>query len=100
MRTIATFRLISTIILSLMLLSAGIASKRTTGANQFGLDFYTSSLNRMSITAAGRIGIGTNAPAAKLDIQAGANNDGTADQMALAFQYNAGGFRHSALTQS
>lgn len=46
----------------------GIASKRTTGVNQFGLDFYTNTTLRMSITQAGNVGIGTNNPASKLDI--------------------------------
>jgi hypothetical protein len=72
----------------------GIASRRTAGTNQFGLDFYTSAINRMSITGAGRIGLGTNAPLAKLDIQAGANGDGTSDPVAIAFQHGSGGFRH------
>ncbi|HEY3243123.1 MAG TPA: hypothetical protein VGM03_07205, partial [Phycisphaerae bacterium] len=35
-----------------------IASKRTTGGNQFGLDFYTASANRMSISVSGNVGIG------------------------------------------
>jgi hypothetical protein len=46
----------------------GIASKRTAGGNQFGLDFYTSSANRMSIGPNGRVGIGTTTPVAKLDV--------------------------------
>jgi hypothetical protein len=40
----------------------GIASKRTAGGNQYGLDFYTNFTNRMSITNAGNVGIGTTAP--------------------------------------
>ncbi len=46
----------------------GIASKRTTGGNQYGLDFYTASANRMSIGKDGRVGIGTTTPGAKLDV--------------------------------
>jgi hypothetical protein len=46
----------------------GIASKRTAGGNQFGLDFYTGFANRMSITSDGKVGIGTNSPTATLDI--------------------------------
>jgi hypothetical protein len=46
----------------------GIASKRTSGGNQFGLDLYTSFLNRLSITNAGNIGIGTSDPGARLHI--------------------------------
>lgn len=40
----------------------GIASARTAVANQFGIDFYTNSANRMSITNRGWVGIGTTRP--------------------------------------
>ena len=46
----------------------GIASKRTSTGNQWGLDFFTQSQNRMSITNAGNIGIGTSAPTQKLQV--------------------------------
>jgi hypothetical protein len=46
----------------------GIGSKRSAGGNLFGLDFYTASANRMSITNAGNVGIGTTTPLATLDI--------------------------------
>jgi hypothetical protein len=46
----------------------GIASNRNPGANQWGLDFYTKFLPRMSITQGGNVGIGTRSPAADLDI--------------------------------
>lgn len=45
-----------------------IGSKRTAGGNQFGLDFYTTSTNRMSITTGGNVGIGTSTPSALLDV--------------------------------
>lgn len=45
-----------------------IASKRTAGGNQFGLDFYTAYTNRMAIAANGNVGIGTTSPANKLDV--------------------------------
>lgn len=45
-----------------------IASKRTATGNQWGLDFYTGASNRMSITNAGSVGIGTSSPLQTLDI--------------------------------
>ena len=45
-----------------------IGSKRTATGNQYGLDFYTTSTNRMAITSAGNVGIGTAAPAAGLHV--------------------------------
>jgi hypothetical protein len=47
----------------------GIGSKRSAGGNAYGLDFYTSSVNRLAITNSGNIGVGTTAPSAKLDVQ-------------------------------
>jgi len=47
----------------------GIASNRTdNGDNYVGLDFYTWSQKRMSITLGGNVGIGTTNPQAKLDV--------------------------------
>jgi len=46
----------------------GIASKRTSGGNQFGLDFFTGSQRRISITNGGNVGIGTTAPSFRLHI--------------------------------
>ena len=48
----------------------GIASKRTAGGNQWGLDFYTFSTPRLSITKDGNVsvGLGNSLPAAKLDV--------------------------------
>ena len=49
----------------------GIASNRanaTAGSNQFGLDFYTSSTRRLSITNAGSVGIGSTNPSAPLQV--------------------------------
>jgi hypothetical protein len=46
----------------------GIASQRTSGGNQYGLDFYTASSNRMSITSNGNVGIGTSTPTRKLEV--------------------------------
>ena len=52
----------------------GIASKRTSGGNQFDLDFYTAYLNRMTILNNGDVGIGTTNPDALLSV------NGTADK--------------------
>jgi hypothetical protein len=47
----------------------GIGSARTVGTlNRFGLDFYTEHDVQMSITHGGRVGIGTNTPQNKLDV--------------------------------
>ena len=46
----------------------GIASKRSSGGNQSGLDFYTSSAARMSITNGGNVGIGTSSPGQALEV--------------------------------
>jgi hypothetical protein len=46
----------------------GLASKRNSGGNQYGLDFYTSAINRLSITGGGNVGIGTSAPGQLLEL--------------------------------
>ena len=46
----------------------GLASKRTGGGNQYGLDFYTGYQSRVSISNDGRVGIGTTSPADVLQI--------------------------------
>lgn len=46
----------------------GIASERVAGANQYGLDFYTSSNNRMSIANNGLVGINTDTPSQQLEV--------------------------------
>jgi hypothetical protein len=65
----------------------GIASKRTDGGNQWGLDFYTGSAARMSITNSGKVGIGTTLPEAPLHIKGNANvlNLEGSDHAYLAF---------------
>jgi len=51
----------------------GIGSKRSAGANQFGLDFYTDNTLRMTVGNNGNIGVGTNNPQGLLEIKAGNN---------------------------
>jgi hypothetical protein len=48
--------------------SVGIRSSYNSGNNQASLDFYTEDTERMRIDASGHVGIGTAAPAYKLDI--------------------------------
>jgi hypothetical protein len=52
-----------------------IGSKRTAGTNQYGLDFYTQSVLRMTINNIGQVGIGTNQPQQSLSIAGGMNID-------------------------
>ena len=53
----------------------GIASKRTAGGNQWGLDFFTSGQSRLSINNNGNVGIGTINPISRLDLAGGNNWD-------------------------
>lgn len=46
----------------------GIASRRSAGGNGFGLDLYTASTARLSITNAGLVGIATIAPTHRLHV--------------------------------
>jgi hypothetical protein len=46
----------------------GIASKRTAGAGQWGLDFYTAFINRMTIANNGNVGIGTGSPQTRFHV--------------------------------
>ena len=49
----------------------GIASRRSGGGNQFGLDFYTGFAVRMSITQPGRVGLGVTLPDSQLQLSGG-----------------------------
>jgi len=68
----------------------GIASKRNSGGNQWGLDFYTNHLNRIAITNGGFVGIGTTIPQKQLSIANGMNIDQS--------NQNAGGINLGTLT--
>jgi len=46
----------------------GIGSERVPGVNQYGLDFYTSSSDRMSIANNGFVGINTTSPSERLEV--------------------------------
>lgn len=49
----------------------GIASKRTATGNQYGLDFYTNSTVRLSITNAGAVSIGSSSAPGSLTVNGG-----------------------------
>jgi hypothetical protein len=53
-----------------------IGSRRTAGTNQYGLDFYTGGINRMTITYAGTLAIGTITPEASALVDMNSNNKG------------------------
>lgn len=53
-----------------------IGSRRTAGPNQYGLDFYTNSTARMSITNGGYVGFGLFSPAYRIDMPNLGNADG------------------------
>lgn len=54
----------------------GVASRRTAGANQYGLDFFTNWTPRMSITNGGYVGIGLTNPAFRIELPNIGNTDG------------------------
>ncbi len=71
----------------------GIASKRTAGGNQYGLDFYTSFANRMSILQNGYVGIGTTTPSNALDVVGTVQADTLATHGTNAFEVLVNGSR-------
>lgn len=54
----------------------GVASQRTSGTDQYSLDFYTEYANRMTIMQNGWVGINTGNPAAQLDVEGGTRVSG------------------------
>ena len=48
----------------------------------------------LAISSSGNVGIGTTTPAARLDLQGGADDTGANDPVALALQWRNGGYRH------
>jgi len=50
-------------------LYSGISSRQTSGPNQYGLDFWTYASDRMSLTTAGYLGIGTTTPYTELHLR-------------------------------
>jgi hypothetical protein len=54
---------------------------------------------RLTMKENGRLGVGSNAPLATLDVQGGADADGAFDPQAMAFQYRSGGYRHWVRTR-
>ena len=69
-----------------------ISSQRTSGTNQYGIDLYTSSTNRIAILNNGNVGIGTTSPGYKLTVA------GTvAPSSDNAYSLGASGIRWSAV---
>jgi hypothetical protein len=67
--------------------TATTATTANTAANFTSVVLKTDEVN-------GRVGIGTTTPAGRLEIQGGANADGSADLVSLALGYAGGGYRH------
>ena len=70
----------------------GIGSNRadsTAGSNQNGLDFYTGFARRISITNAGRVGVGTANPAYPLDVVGDINASGVVRANGVALSSDA-----------
>jgi hypothetical protein len=64
------------------------------GLGAFVIDTVSTVGGRFTVQESGNVGIGASSPLAKLDILAGADNDGQFDPKAMAFQYRYGGYRH------
>lgn len=69
-----------------------IGSKRTAGSNQYGLDFYTQSQQRMTITNGGNIGIGLVNPASRLELRGALGFSSTTKKWEMNYDSTAGYF--------
>lgn len=70
----------------------GIGSRRTSGNNQYGLDFYTQSFNRMTITNGGNVGIGLTNPSSKLELRGALGFSSTSKRWEMNYDSTAGYF--------
>ena len=70
----------------------GVGSKRTSGTNQYGLDFYTNNLQRMTVTNGGNMGIGTTTPTQKLEVNGAIKIGTTSTASDGSIRYNTNQF--------
>ena len=70
----------------------GVGSKRTSGTNQYGLDFYTNNLQRMTVTNGGNMGIGTTTPTQKLEVNGAIKIGTTSTASDGSIRYNTNKF--------
>jgi hypothetical protein len=62
-----------------------IGSSRVSGVNQYGLDFYTQSQHRMTISNNGNVGIGLINPSSKLEIRGALGFSSTTKRWEMSF---------------
>lgn len=70
----------------------GIGSKRSSGINQYGLDFYTNNFQRMTITNGGNVGINMTNPGSKLEIRGALGFSSTTKKWEMNYDSTAGYF--------
>ena len=64
------------------------------GNGDFSVDAPGVVGGRFAVKPDGKVGVGTNAPLAKLDLRGGADGNGTNDPRAIAFEWHGAGYRH------